>query len=773
MAAFDNMLAGLGSSNAVPNILNTVTNHFDQQRASKRHTEQMDLANRKVDLAEREMDTKDGQQRYAEDRAAMETLSTNLENEAIQAGMPTSQYMRQPEVAAKYAPLFAPHLNSVTRRQSGDAYGELLDSTQGLNPQQLEDGSWGIFATRKDGKPGVITQNRTDADDDPVQSMNDVEFLDQFVTPTLFKTRLDDVIGNSEVMLGERGDLVVLDDSGQPDPGRSNVANQTVQQASERSGQPAPELAQGYTNSRAQDTAPPPAAEAPASEAPASEAPTLEAPATEQAPVDHGEQFPGLTDQQLQDGFAHSLEPGEFNQLKALNERVRSGEANPRERAALVELVFGEGEVDPAAEQLASADPADSVVNPPRLPEEQSVETPAAEVPEAPASPPAQSYEGSIASPRNRGRAPHPIPDRQDPPPTADSWREQLTQEQQQTSQQTPQQAEEQFTDRNNLGVSEETTIPEDVNEAAQNPERLAQPGRTGGVTNSQIVNGRAVGNPRYSLAQQMAAEALFYKHHTGSVPANLVQRYQQMAAGPDPEKLLKLRGAELANEKASIELARSQLKFNEEWGEANKDPSVMTDDEKTARRDHRMEQWDNIADAFSEERNRRAKIGGMETNERSPEEMRQHMQEWVVSNGPLLANLGLVGFEDGNVSWEQMTDVGQEYVRNMMRTAILKDGVYDRPSSWWRPAATSASMRDEVDFTALPVPTGAPNSDRMRQANTMLNELRRDDPERFQALAQHYDQKGQYYVTGLHSDIANGTVLPTFDSWIEEYGSE
>ena len=79
---------------------------------------------------------------------------------------------------------------------------ELVDFQGGLTPFQLEDGSYALRIRRKDGEDGIITRGATDNPDDPAEVFSRDELVDEVMKPAIYKRGVDNMAANMETMLG-------------------------------------------------------------------------------------------------------------------------------------------------------------------------------------------------------------------------------------------------------------------------------------------------------------------------------------------------------------------------------------------------------------------------------------------------------------------------------------------------------------------------------------------------------------------------------------------
>ena len=169
----------------LPSIANTLTNYFDKQGARK-------------DV--------EGQRLREEQEGQLQNTLTNLQIKANNTlgddGKPisVSQLLKQDDEA--FNQFLA--VSSVATRDlmGGMTNRELVDFQGGLTPFQLEDGSYALRIRRKDGEDGIITRGATDNPDDPAEVFSRDELVDEVMKPAIYKRGVDNMAANMETMLG-------------------------------------------------------------------------------------------------------------------------------------------------------------------------------------------------------------------------------------------------------------------------------------------------------------------------------------------------------------------------------------------------------------------------------------------------------------------------------------------------------------------------------------------------------------------------------------------
>jgi len=721
----------------LPSIANTLTNYFDKQGARK-------------DV--------EGQRLREEQEGQLQNTLTNLQIKANNTlgddGKPisVSQLLKQDDEAFNQ---FLAVSSVATRDLMGGMNNrELVDFQGGLTPFQLEDGSYALRIRRKDGEDGIITRGATDNPDDPAEVFSRDELVDQVMKPAIYKRGVDNMAANMETMLGgvdmeEVGggppELVLYDKDNNVIPRDSELYqefstqlgalsqttevdiadavsgfNNTLisrQQPTEESASPEPQTgpAPAGTSTAYDLSAPPPIAAGTAGPDPRQNVDFLSVPLNLQssgqpeyidelediiagAPGGRGQNMPG----------APQPEPQTGPPLGAAGGRGQNTPGAPQpEPQTGPAPAGGRGQNTPGAPQPEpQTGPAPAGLQEPTgeaLDREKIAEYRADQArTEA-----SRTERDSSLRDRYNNRSRRPPLNRPQRPPLGTSAAD------------------------NELDTNEE--LPEAT--AAETAETLQQPGKVelpGGQQISKAIirrnPSRLVANPKYTLAQQAAATALFYKSQGKVMPAAMLERFMNRN-DPDwlRERDLRLTKAELDMEIAQRRLAGVGLDNRIKLARLGAPSESQSESQKDAlkRNGEAVEGYfDNWVSAMAPRLGERIYQGDGSSSAAREGRVEQLARESIASNELVLRNLIGIPFTrptegsstSGIPAYERMTMNQTIAMTNMLESVIRYHGsVSEDP---WFGAPEYTDSRGQLDFSKLP----AANSTQV-EANARLSD--------------------------------------------------
>ena len=663
----------------LPSIANTLTNHFDKQAARK-------------DV--------EGQRLREEQEGQLQNTLTNLQIKANNTlgddGKPisVSQLLKQDDGAFNQ---FLTVSAVATRDLMGGMNNrELVDFQGGLTPFQLEDGSYALRIRRKDGEDGIITRGATDNPDDPAEVFSRDEVVDQVMKPAIYKRGVDNMAANMETMLGgvdmeEVGggppELVLYDKDNNVIPRDSELYQEFSTQLGALSQTTEVDIADavsGFNNtliSRQQPTEESASPEPQTGPAPAgtSTAYDLSAPPPIAADTAGPDPRQNVDFRSVPLNLQSSGQPEYIDELEAINAGAAGGRGQNTPGAPQPEPQTGPapaGLQDPTGEALGREKIAEYRADQARM--------------EA-------SRTERDSSQRDRYN------NRSQRAPLGTSAAD------------------------NELDTNEE--LPETT--AAETTETLQEPGKVelpGGQQISKAIirrnPSRLVANPKYTLAQQATATALFYKSQGKSMPPAMLERFMNRN-DPDwlRERDLRLTKAELDMEIAQQRLASAGLDNQIKLAGLGA-PSESQKDALKRNGEAVEGYFDNWVSAMAPRLGERIYQGDGSSAAAREGRVEQLARESIASNELVLRNLIGIPFTrptegsstSGIPAYERMTMNQTIAMTNMLESVIRYHGsVSEDP---WFGAPEYTDSRGQLDFSKLP----AANSTQV-EANARLSD--------------------------------------------------
>ena len=663
----------------LPSIANTLTNYFDKQGARK-------------DV--------EGQRLREEQEGQLQNTLTNLQIKANNTlgddGKPisVSQLLKQDDEAFNQ---FLAVSSVATRDLMGGMNNrELVDFQGGLTPFQLEDGSYALRIRRKDGEDGIITRGATDNPDDPAEVFSRDELVDQVMKPAIYKRGVDNMAANMETMLGgvdmqEVGggppELVLYDKDNNVIPRDSELYQEFSTQLGALSQTTEVDIADAVSGfnktllSRQQPTeesaspGPQPAA-APAG---TSTAYDLSAPPPIAADTAGPDPRQNVDFRSVPLNLQSSGQPEYIDELEAINAGAAGGRGQNTPGAPQPEPQTGPapaGLQDPTGEALGREKIAEYRADQARM--------------EA-------SRTERDSSQRDRYN------NRSQRAPLGTSAAD------------------------NELDTNEE--LPETT--AAETTETLQEPGKVelpGGQQISKAIirrnPSRLVANPKYTLAQQATATALFYKSQGKSMPAAMLERFMNRN-DPDwlRERDLRLTKAELDMEIAQQRLASAGLDNQIKLAGLGA-PSESQKDALKRNGEAVEGYFDNWVSAMAPRLGERIYQGDGSSAAAREGRVEQLARESIASNELVLRNLIGIPFTrptegssaSGIPDYERMTMNQTIAMTNMLDSVIRYHGTVSEDP--WFGAPEYTDSRGQLDFGKLP----AANSTQV-EANARLSD--------------------------------------------------
>ena len=663
----------------LPSIANTLTNYFDKQGARK-------------DV--------EGQRLREEQEGQLQNTLTNLQIKANNTlgddGKPisVSQLLKQDDEAFNQ---FLAVSSVATRDLMGGMNNrELVDFQGGLTPFQLEDGSYALRIRRKDGEDGIITRGATDNPDDPAEVFSRDELVDQVMKPAIYKRGVDNMAANMETMLGgvdmqEVGggppELVLYDKDNNVIPRDSELYQEFSTQLGALSQTTEVDIADAVSGfnktllSRQQPTeesaspGPQPAA-APAG---TSTAYDLSAPPPIAADTAGPDPRQNVDFRSVPLNLQSSGQPEYIDELEAINEGAVGGRGQNTPGAPQPEPQTGPapaGLQDPTGEALGREKIAEYRADQARMD---------------------ASRAERDSSQRDRYN------NRSQRAPLGTSAAD------------------------NELDTNEE--LPETT--AAETTETLQEPGKVelpGGQQISKAIirrnPSRLVANPKYTLAQQATATALFYKSQGKSMPAAMLERFMNRN-DPDwlRERDLRLTKAELDMEIAQQRLASAGLDNQIKLAGLGA-PSESQKDALKRNGEAVEGYFDNWVSAMAPRLGERIYQGDGSSAAAREGRVEQLARESIASNELVLRNLIGIPFTrptegssaSGIPDYERMTMNQTIAMTNMLDSVIRYHGTVSEDP--WFGAPEYTDSRGQLDFGKLP----AANSTQV-EANARLSD--------------------------------------------------
>ena len=663
----------------LPSIANTLTNYFDKQGARK-------------DV--------EGQRLREEQEGQLQNTLTNLQIKANNTlgddGKPisVSQLLKQDDEAFNQFLAVSP---VATRDLMGGMTNrELVDFQGGLTPFQLEDGSYALRIRRKDGEDGIITRGATDNPDDPAEVFSRDELVDQVMKPAIYKRGVDDMAANMETMLGgvdmqEVGggppEMVLYDKDNNVIPRDSELYQEFSTQLGALSQTTEVDIADAVSGfnktllSRQQPTEESASPEPQPAAAPAgtSTAYDLSAPPPIAADTAGPDPRQNVDFRSVPLNLQSSGQPEYIDELEAINAGAAGGRGQNTPGAPQPEPQTGPalaGLQDPTGEALGREKIAEYQADQARM--------------EASRTERDSSQRGRYNNRSQRA-----------PLGTSAADTE--------------------------LDTNEE--LPETT--AAETTETLQEPGKVelpGGQQISKAIirrnPSRLVANPKYTLAQQATATALFYKSQGKSMPPAMLERFMNRN-DPDwlRERDLRLTKAELDMEIAQQRLAGVGLDNQIKLAGLGA-PSESQKDALKRNGEAVEGYFDNWVSAMAPRLGERIYQGDGSSAAAREGRVEQLARESIASNELVLRNLIGIPFTrptegsstSGIPDYERMTMNQTIAMTNMLDSVIKNHGTVSEDPWWGAPEYTDS--RGQLDFGKLP----AANSTQV-EANARLSD--------------------------------------------------
>ena len=708
MANYVGLQQGIGAH--LPSIANTLSNHFRFQAAQK--------DKEGADLRQRE------EEQFGH-------VLMNLQAEANKRNTSVTDLLKQDDAAFQTFMSVAP---VATRDALKMTNRELVDWRGGLEPFEVNPGQYALAVRRKDGGTGVITRGGTDGDDDPAEVYDRAGLVDQIFKPAIVKRGLNNLTEVVDVALGgiefvntpNGPTLSLTDANNNPIPQNSEVYKRVagqVQQISQAT-QTDPQTVVGMANRAL--------AESKGARGGGSGGGSGGLGDIPNNPM----AFPGAT-RPMERGVAEADADNDASvRMNGLGDFYSPfNRSSPREVLDNAGITAERMQPNAAGQRVESA--LDSVNSAPRTAWDGFTQWASDRKPyktneEARANGwtidfPEQVFKPTFENILGKG---------EDGEATS-KWLPKTPA--------TSVSADSQFDDSEPVSSDLQQMFSGEADPLAGTGKVPLSGDATIGKGVLRQNPARVISNPKYTLAQQATATALFYKSTTGTIPANLLELFRPKSTNMTLEDQLKLAKSMVDLERARVGLQQDRQKLKAEEGKVDKDQEDKIAENNAAFLDSGLESLlPKLRDpAYSE--NEDAAIA----------KAKYQFTATVSKHAAFLANrLGIPFDSHGSIDMSKTTIPQLTVLMQMVFPSITYDGQVEKGG--WFTADQVKDQFGQMDLSMLPA-----SDPRISQVNARLDQLRREDPENFGRMVSAYIYRDgeQFWLDSLYQDVAAGTA--------------